>query len=280
MATRTWEGGTSGQYDLAANWVEGSVPIAGDAVTIPATSTQAITTGLNQSAVTLASFTAEYGAPAMGIETAYLQIAASGTIRFSGSATSLLDVGGSATVQVDNTITPSSTGYSGLYLKGSGITTLLLNGGYTAFAWRAGETSSATTIRVANNATLWTGASVTNTTFHQEGGTSILWHGGTTMNINGGTVTTRSSGAWTTVNQYGGYFYPNSTGTISNGNCYGGTWDNLTCAVARTCTNFRLDPGGILRTNPAFYTISNWTSPTTSIVYTTTRSTNSSGVFI
>jgi hypothetical protein len=148
----------------------------------------------------------------------------------------------------------------------------LINGGHVGLAWRAGETSTATTIRVAGSGTtFWTGASVTNTTFHQENGTSVLWHGGTTMNINGGTVTTRAAGAWTTVNQYGGLFYPNGTGTIANGNCYGGTWDNLTCGIARTCTNLKLDPGGILRTNPAFYTISNFTSPTTSIVYTTSR---------
>ena len=271
MATRTWEGATSGDYGVAGNWVEGAVPIAGDDVRVPATSTQAITASLDQSGVSLGSFASEAGAPAMGTETAYLKIASSGTIRLNGSAVSYIDVGATAVVFCDGSSTPA-TGLRGLYLNGSAMTTLTVNGGHVGLAWRAGETSTATTIRVSGSSTtLWTGSGVTNTTFTQENGTSSIWHGGTTININGGVLTTYGTGTWTTVNEDGGIFYPNSTGTIGSGFCNSGTWNTSTSAALRTCTSFRLNPTGILVYNPAIYTISNWTAPTSPIVLTTTR---------
>jgi hypothetical protein len=273
MATRTWSGSVSGDYSVAGNWLEGSVPVNTDDVRIPYGSA-AITAGLNQSAVTLASFIVEPGAPAIGTATTNLQIGVSTTFRFAGDGTAYIDIGSSGIlVQVDATGTPA-TGARGLYIKGSAISVLAVNGGHVGLAWRSGETSSATTIRCANSgSSLWSGSGVTNTTYHAIDGNHIMHHGCTTLNHYNGTVITRGSGNITTVNCYGdaGTFYPQSSGTITTLNIYAGTVDTLMCGVARGITTVKLDPGGTLRTDPAYMTISNWSNPTSSIEYVTTR---------
>jgi hypothetical protein len=241
--------------------------VAADDVRIPATSTQAITSGLNQSAVTLTSLTVEEGAPAIGIETAYLQIG-TGAFRFAGSGTSLIDIGSSAiVVYVDDTVTPAE-GYAGLYLKGSAISQLILNGGHTALAWRMGETATATSIRIGGSSTIYWGGSVTNTTFNSNAGTSIIRHAVTTCNVNGGSVRSQGSAAVATWNVYGGYAYPDSSGTVTNLNMYGGITSMITSGVARTVTNWRLEPGATFRYDPNYCTLSNLTQPSaaTSIV--------------
>ncbi len=272
MANRTWEGSVSGDYSVAGNWVEGSVPVNADDVRIPATSTQAITSGLNQSAVTLTSFTVEDGAPAMGTETAYLQIG-TGAFRFAGSGTSLIDLGSSAIVAyVDDTVTPAE-GYAGLYLKGSAISQLILNGGHTALAWRMGETATATSIRINGSAAIYWGGSVTNTTFHANNGTAVIRHAVTTLNVVGGTIRTQGSAAVGTINVYGGICYPESSGTVTTLNMLGGTTSLLSSGIARTVTNWKLDPGAVMRHDPAYVTLSNCTVPSSAIVYTTSRPT-------
>lgn len=271
MANRTWEGATSGDWGTAGNWVEGSVPVNGDDVRIPATSTQAINAGLNQSAVTLTSLVVEDGAPAIGTETAYLQIG-TGAFRFAGSGTSLIDLGSSAiVVYVDDTATPAE-GYAGLYLKGSAISQLILNGGHTALAWRVGETATATSIRINGLAAIyWGGSSVTNTTFHANSGTAVIQHAVTTCNVNGGSVKSQGSAAIGTWNVYGGIAYPESSGTITTLNMYGGLTSMLSSGVARTVTTWRIEPGAIFRYDPAYCTLSNLTQPAAATVLTATR---------
>ena len=273
MANRTWHGATDGDYATAGNWLEGSVPTNGDNVRIPATSTRAIVSSLNQSAVTLGDFIVEEGAPAIGVDSSatYLQIGLSGAFRFAGAGTALIDLGSSNIVaQVDATATPA-TGYCGLYLKGSSMSVLAINGGYVGLAWRMGETATATTIRVnAASCRLWAGSGVTNTTTTVTNGTYCGKHGITTLNVMGGIAITTHSGAITTANSYGGYFYPNSTGTITTLNVLGGIVDFTTCGAARTVTNWKHELG-TLKADEGYVTLTNRTTPTGANSYVASR---------
>ncbi len=206
----------------------------------------------------------------MGTETAYLQIG-TGAFRFAGSGTSLIDLGSSAIVAyVDDTVTPAE-GYAGLYLKGSAISQLILNGGHTALAWRMGETATATSIRITNSSAIYWGGSVTNTTFHANAGTAFIRHAVTTVNVNGGTVRSQGSGAIGTWNVYGGLAYLDSSGTVSNLNMYGGTTSMVSSGVARTVTNWRLEPGATFKYDPAYCTLSNLTMPSAAVSIASSR---------
>lgn len=279
MANCIWEGTTSGDYSVAGNWVGAAVPIAGDSVRIPATSTREITAGLNQSAVGLVDFIAEEGAPAMGIETANLQIAVSGKFRFAasqGSTPSFIDIGTSAIIpQVDGTVaTPTlgsvTAGICGLYLIGSAFSLLLVNGGKVGFAWRLGETASATNIRVAGStAILWIGSGVTNTGLQQTSGATITHGSTTTITMDGGTLTTKGS-MTCSVNCNGGTMYPNSSGTITAMNLNGGDAiaDFTTCGVARIVSTMKQERKTTLKYHPASLTISAWSAPTYAVAIT------------
>lgn len=99
MATKTWVGGNGGgteDYSIAANWSPSGVPGASDDVVVPPTAAYGITAGLNQSAVSLASFTVERGfTKPIGTSSAYLQIT-TGKFSYEGSAQSWIDLSASA----------------------------------------------------------------------------------------------------------------------------------------------------------------------------------------
>jgi len=83
MAVITWRGGDSGgtgDYSTAANWVDGAVPAANDAVVIPAQASYPINDGLDASSVAITSFEVEGGfAYDIGTATEFLQISLTGT---------------------------------------------------------------------------------------------------------------------------------------------------------------------------------------------------------
>jgi hypothetical protein len=84
MATRTWtDGGADGDWSNTANWSGGAVPVDGDDVVIGDT-TRAITAGLNQAGVDLASLKITGGA-SIGSSSTPLTIGVSGTLTWSGT---------------------------------------------------------------------------------------------------------------------------------------------------------------------------------------------------
>ena len=233
------------------------MPVNGDAVRIPATSTQPIISGLNQSAVTLASVIVEEGAPAIGVDASgsYLQIGVSGAVRIAGGGLTLLDFGASTVdIQTEhNSLTPAP-GYASLYLKGTGIGNLSINGGNVALAWRMGEVSTATNIRVCGpSCRLWSGSGVTNTTVNMLNGTAVVRHAISTLYQSGGLLTTQGSGTVGTAYVYGGIWYSNSTGVVSTTNIYGGTLDTLTCGLARTMSAINIY-GGVVKIDKTYIT--------------------------
>jgi hypothetical protein len=259
-ATKTWLTTADGNWGTTGNW-SGGTPVAGDVVYVPP-GTPAITAGLNQSAVALGAVYLQAGyTGAVGTPTAYLQLNCTSLV-FAGSGQAYVDVGGSTITAV---VTASAIGTAtspGLFLKGSALTALAVNGGNVGLAGQPGETSTVTTVRVSGAGTKVTlGAGVSLTTAMISNGALLLNCAGTTIEVFGGTLTTAGSGAITTINVRGGTCLPQSSGTVTNLNCLGGATDTTKFGVPRTVSNLKQNPGASFSWDPNVLTITTRVAP-------------------
>lgn len=269
MANKTWVGtATPGDWSVAGNWSASGVPSNGDNVRIPAGSS-AITAGLNQSAVALGDVIFEEGyAAQVGTSTGYLQIDPDRFEYWGGGTTANYIDLGSAAISIRIYGSPSaSTGYRGLYLKGSALATVDIFDGKVGIAYLAHETSTVTTLRVATDSTasVWAGPGLSLTTYLQEGGDNRLYCAATTVTCQRGTLRTFGTGAITTYNHNGGNSYPNSTGTITTMNINAGAVDFIESMASRTVTTLKQNPHSLLRYDPAVLTITNRSAPDHSV---------------
>jgi len=247
----------------AANYVTyTAIPKAGDHVSVPASSSQAITDGLDSlSALALGDFIVHDGySNDMADENNFLRINPS-YFKFSGSGAAYIDLTSAAVSPlVTKTATPS-TGNRGLYLIGTAITTLICEGGYVGLAWRNGETATAATVRISGAASVWIGEGATVTTVYQSGGSAVIRAALTTLTVYGGTAQTEGDQTVTTVNVYGGTVTANSSGTITTANADGGELDLTDTTITRTVTNLKLNPDSTLKWDKNTVTVTNWTTP-------------------
>jgi hypothetical protein len=277
MSQRTWTGATSGDWAVTGNWQEGSVPINGDDVVIPAGSVS-ITASLNQSAVTLNSLTILSAYTGLiGLATTYLQIGAatctiggaSGSSQAgSGSQRLMLNFGaaqmtttilGTCNVSADAGLEPirilGSHASNKLYMVGTGrvgVATTLTS-----------ETATLTEFNVSGGGSLLNlGAGCTLTTGNISAGTATARSAMTTLTMAGGTLTTTGSGAIATATLRGAAptFYSNSTGTITTFNLYTGVADFSGNPAARTLTTLNQWGGSVkaFGGNPSHLTIGTW----------------------
>ena len=140
MAVRTWTGSASGDWADADNWLEGVVPTSGDDVHFFAGSA-AVTAGLDQSAVELASLTiASTWTGWIGAADADLRIGAASvrigdlsgsSVPGAGSGRIRLDLGSSAhtTVVVSTAQNSLDAGREPVRIRGSGAGSLHVLGG-------------------------------------------------------------------------------------------------------------------------------------------------------
>ncbi len=271
MANKTWAG-SDGNYGTAGNWSPPGVPSTGDHVRIPASSTQSITSGLDQSAVAIGDFIVEEGyIGEIGTAAGYLQIDPD-RFEFNGSGQAYIDIGSAAIdVQVLGTATAAS-GERGLYLKGSAIDELAILGGNVGVAAIHGETATVTTCRVTgSSADVWLGAGMTLTTLQVNAGTVRLRCAATTVTVYGGTVYTEEAGAITTMTVDGGTVYPNSSGTVTTLNMDGGSVDFTRSGLARTVSTLKQNPGSTLTYDPAVLTITTRSAPDDPIILRSSR---------
>lgn len=243
MAKKTWvgNGGTLGDWSVAANWSPVNVPVAADDVRIPA-GTPAITGGLNQSAVALGIVIFEEGFNALvASAAAYLQLQCS-RFEYRGTGTSYIDFGATANLDLQIYSTASANlGQRGLYLKGTALRKLNVIKGNVGLAFNSGEVSTLTDLQVAGiGADVVLGAGVTLTNAKVQGGKAVLRCAHTNLDIWGGRVITEEVGAITTVNAYGGEFVPNSTGTISTLHARGSLIDFRQSMAARIVSALKI----------------------------------------
>jgi len=259
MAIKRWIG-TDGSYSTNGNWSAANVPVNADTVRLGPDRGTSITSGLNQSAVDLAAFYVDDGfGYDIASAVANLQISTA-IFRYAGLGQAFIDLGSTAVSPVVDSTGSADEGENGLYLIGSGIAVLTINGGDVGVAAQPGDTATVTTLRVngtASKVDVGAGTSLTNLGVY--GGRVLLRAAGTTVNVYGGELNTREIGAITTLNIYGGRVISESTGTITTVNLYGGILDMSTSNIPRTITTmnqhartqseFIYDPAVITITN-------------------------------
>ncbi len=267
MAENAWlgEGGTVGDYQVAANWSAGWVPMSTDNVRIPPSSTVPITANLNNSATALGDFIVQRGyqqsigtAPTTSALPVYLQVDPN-RFEFAGGGLSYINIGSAAIDAVVNYTRSASPGNSGLYLLGSAISELSVNGGNVGLASTATKTSTVATASVNKQGSKLTlGEGVTATTTLCYGGTLIQRCNCTALEVYGGTVYLEEEASPSTLTIYGGTVYWNSNATISNVYLYGGTLDTTQASMGRTISVLYLSTGE-LRADKDLITVSTLT---------------------
>lgn len=270
MAQKTWTGASSdGDWSNAANWYSTAVPGAGDDVRIPS-GTGNITAGLDQSAVALGDvivedgYTGQIGSLVTGGSTsAYLQIDPD-RFEFAGTGRALINLG-SAAIPVEVRKTASAgTGERGLYLQGTGITTLSVESGSVGLASIFQSTATAAAVRVIGvdaDVVIGEGAAVTQLDIYD--GVCTLRSGSTNMLVNvfGGELRTEEEGPIKTLTQWGGSVIANSRGTIHQLRGYGGAIDFLQSGSTRTVADAQINAGYEMAYDPTVLGVSAWTSP-------------------
>jgi hypothetical protein len=244
--TCIWSGGASDNaFAVAGNWAP-SAPVSTDSAIFPALAAAATkdVAGSDQSAILLVNTVVEAGCyvnfgsrvTALHLDTDYLV--------YEGSGSAHLDIDNSTEVRVYKAPSTASDGGLGVNLSGDANALLIVdaNNGTVGVAFGATQVAAFTTIQVASGK-VFLGAGVTNTTFHQTGGTVENNSAVVTVNLSGGTYT-QEQGTVTNLNIRGGRYYANSTGTITACVVYGGVLDLSKDARAKTITTLTIHPGG------------------------------------
>jgi hypothetical protein len=249
-----------------------AIPKAGDHVSVPVSSSEAITDGLDSlSALALGDFIVEDGySKAIGDEANNLRITPS-YFQFSGSGVAYIDFIDAAISPVVLKTASPSTGLRGLYIIGSALNTLVCEGGSVGVAWRNTDTADVTQIRVSGAASVWIGEGTTLAVLYQVAGNTIVRCALTQLTIYGGTCTTDGDQAITTVFAYGGTTTLKSSGTVTTVDVTGGELDLTATGVERTITNLLLNRGSTLKWDKNTVTVTNWTTPTHPLEYETSE---------
>jgi hypothetical protein len=255
---------------LGAGAIAGTlIPVATDLVEIPPGS-NAISSGLDQSAVALASFRVLRGyREAIGVNTgaepSYLRVDPD-AFYFEGEGTSFIDLGAAAiAANVLNAGRGLGPGTAGVYLKGSNLSAVNVENGVAGLAMRPGETSTAAVARVgtSQNAILTCGSGVTLTDAACNGGTLVVQcavsgdidqYGGNVVKEGGGTVA-----EWI---QDGGTSYPNN-GTVTVMTANAGTVDLTRSSIPRTIGTLNEGSRSTIKRDPSVVTVTTHNKPTT-----------------
>lgn len=260
MANPVWIGTTSGSYTTTTNWIGGAIPTTGDNVYLTAGALNSLTTNLDQSAVTIGTFTQDMGFTATvgdltaGVRTnlkLHCPIVSLGisapTGNPAGSGKIYLDFGANATVcTVANTGRQAAdAGQTPTHLLGTSLT-LNVNGGLVGVGLNVGEVSTLTALNVDGGIVIL-GAGVTPSSVTAYSG-SIL----SASTITCPAITLYSTANYvftgaathTAITAYAGSTVTyNGTGTITAINL-GGTLDLSGGTGAVTITNMNRYPGG------------------------------------
>jgi len=272
MARKTWLGTVSGDYSVAGNFAEGSIPQDADDVYL-APGAVAISAGLDQGAVKLASFHQSQAYTGLvGTAAAYLKINAArvilgeyfGTDQPPGSqriklhivhasgVSPIVEVLDSASASADANLPPIR-----LLMEDQSGELHVRKGQVGLAVGLPSEISTVGAIQVSyqtsteGDAQVLLGPGVTWASLTTKGGRTVLQSGGTTILQKDGVVHMVGGGTVTTWTIEGGTAYPEATGTITTLECKGGTADFARSRLARTVTTPKVWVGAVLRYDPA-----------------------------
>lgn len=258
MANRTWLGvDTPGDWSVAANWSPAVVPIDGDDVFLTGTSTQAVTAGLDQSLIQLASLTISEGyTQNIGSSGNNLIIDAT-TLRYDGRGAEAYLEGDYPTVIAAG----SGDQADSLHLKGIGtdIDDLRITGGRVKLL----DSSTAQNIYMAHHGNISSdvvlniGSSCTVTAVYKTGGILTSNSAIVTAYHSAG-IWTHKTGALTTVWLFGGVLFWEASATATTVHVFGGTFDaTKDIAGPRTITTLNVHPGGTAKLPVSGVTVTN-----------------------
>lgn len=295
MATKLWVGtdsGNEGDLSVAANWSPSGVPINADTAVFEH-STQSVTGGLDQSAVTLAQLTIKQSYTGLfGSATAYVQWGATkvdigehyGYGSPNGSGRIKLDTGTSTTSICihDSASTPYSADGNvppiRLKLTNAAADLYVRKGQVGIAADAPGETTTLDEIHVGyvdsrlTDAKVVIGDGVTLDELQISGGETVLQCAATTIGVQAGQLQTEGAGAITTLTVEGGKVYPQSTGTITTLECKGGEVDFTRSNEDRTVTTPKLWRDAKLKYDPAYVAMTTPPAPQEEMTISTSAS--------
>ena len=247
MATRTWTGASSGDFNATGNWAEGSVPVTGDDVIFDRGSRN-LDTNLDQSAVTLVnvSFRQGYtGTAGVSVATPF-KFGASGKLVIEGGAEKLFLSGGTIVTTIMRGCRADFSGE--VHIAGT-LTTVIFQRGLLYI--ESGTTTTLIQDPIGGGqgqATCYT-STATVTTLNQFGGLFNQKSTGTVTTLNNyGGRSQIDTGTLTTANLFNASSYVDwrSTTTLTTVKCYKGIFDASKQAAARTITNSEVHQGGLL----------------------------------
>jgi hypothetical protein len=249
---------------LAADYVQfRQIPQAGENVRVPSTA-GSVTAGLDQSGVAINGFYVENGYDGtMASVDGYLRIDPN-IFEFDSQGQAWIDLHTAAITATIRGTGTADTGGFGLYLRGSALSLVDVQGGSVGIAALPGETSTVTTLRISNRGSsvkCGAGVSLTSVLPMFEG---KLWLNcaATTVTKYGGEIHLGEAAAVTTINDLGpGEIHWGSTGNITTHNARGrGSFNMRASNAARTLTTLNLyTTSGSVIYNKEAVTITNHT---------------------
>ena len=286
MATKKIWIGADAAWSTASNWSPTGVPASTDHVYLE-NSSQSITSGLDQSAVTLGSlnidqsFTGSLGTTTAGrlsVGATLLNIGYhNGPGTPAGSPSIYINLGTvESTITVSNTGTSADASLAPVRLYGSNTgNDLTVKKGKVAFGVKSDDTTSVLDkltvlydTKVNTDADVFVGSGTRLDALDIHGGNTFVGMKDTlpigAVTIRAGTLTTSGAGDITTLNVNGGTVYcshgdPSADDTSSVGtlNVYGGSGvvDFTKSNVVREVDHMNLDPGGTIKYNDDIITV-------------------------
>lgn len=251
MATRTWYGGTSGDFNTAGNWVEGAVPVGADDIVFDR-GARNLDTNLDQSALTFASvsFRKSYTGQAGNSVSTPFKFGCSGKLLIEGGGSRLYLSGGTIVTTI---MRGAGADYGReVHLAGT-LTTVIFQRGLLYL--ESGTTTTMVVDPLNDPSNPGAGCVLyaitpTITTCNQFGGNVIMTSTGTITTLeNAGGLTQVDTGTLTTCNIRGASSkvdWRSSTAAITTLRVYKGLFDASQGAAARTITSSEVHQGGIL----------------------------------
>jgi hypothetical protein len=272
MADVTYYGNdstTPADASVAGNW--SATPTASDDVRFTPFYTSSLSAGATTfSAVAINSMVVEKGyRGSIGTLAAFYQVNAS-FLEWNGGGISYLDlVGSTVDPIIYGTASAGSSGLHGLYLIGTAIGTLSVQGGSVCLAGIHGQTSTATTVRIsAGSIKVGEGCTLTNIQIH--GGAVTLEGNVTNVTVENGTVYLKEDADITNLTMNGGVVHSQGRGSITTATVNSGLL-NMKGNASRTITTLQINPGGQISYDPTAVTITNRSAPSRAIQISTSE---------
>jgi hypothetical protein len=264
MADVTWKGNdatTPNDASVAGNWT--TAPTTSDNVRFTALYTNALTAGVSSlTATTLGQVVIEHGySGTIGTPSGALQIQCSQFI-FKGSGNAAVDLQTSGVdAVVHGTDQSFAAGLRGIYIQGSALTSLIVQGGAVGLAYLHGESSTVATVRVTGGDLICgDGVDLSSATVEVYGGSCELRSNVATVKVYGGSLVLAEDSDVTTLQLFDGSVRSIGSGDITTATLHGGLLD-MRGGVSRTITTLNLNPGGSVSYDPNAITLTTQNEP-------------------